>query len=232
MITLQERVFGVTPPSNWEKTKIRFLFRSRRGFKNVGMIEDNLLSLSYGKVIRRDIGASEGLLPESFETYQIVESGNIILRLTDLQNDKKSLRQGLVTERGIITSAYDALEVAKGNDPQFWYYNFLALDLAKYYYSLGGGVRQSIKFNDFPNDWIARPSLEIQKEVVQYIKNETKKIDRIIECVGGSRVVKNSMESSLPYLLGEKRNALIYAVMSNGSTDILPSSPNNNTDNR
>ena len=91
-----------TIPINWEeKPLIQYAYE--RCIKNVGMVEDNLLSLSYGKVIDKDINTTDGLLPASFEGYQIVEPGNIILRLTDLQNDHKSLRTGLVTRRGIIT---------------------------------------------------------------------------------------------------------------------------------
>ncbi|WIJ25776.1 restriction endonuclease subunit S [Devosia sp. RR2S18] len=145
------------------------------------MAEQNLLSLSYGRIVRKDIDASGGLLPESFETYQIVEPGNIVMRLTDLQNDKRSIRQGLVKERGIITSAYDALAVPEGDDPRFWAYALLALDLAKYYYSLGGGVRQSIKFSDFPNDWIARPSGDHQKRIADFLDRERALIDQLIE---------------------------------------------------
>ena len=44
-----------------------------------------------------------GLVPESFETYQIVNPGDIVLRTTDLQNDHTSLRVGMVRDRGIIT---------------------------------------------------------------------------------------------------------------------------------
>jgi type I restriction enzyme S subunit len=145
------------------------------------MQEENLLSLSYGRIIQKDIETAEGLLPESFETYQIVEPGNIVMRLTDLQNDKRSLRQGLVKERGIITSAYDALEVGKDHDSRFWAYALLALDLAKYYYSLGGGVRQSIKFDDFPNDWVATPDLKTQKAIADFLDCETARIDQLIE---------------------------------------------------
>ncbi|WP_374311736.1 restriction endonuclease subunit S [Dongia sp.] len=145
------------------------------------MQEENLLSLSYGRIIRKDIDAAEGLLPESFETYQIVEPGNIVMRLTDLQNDKRSLRQGLVNERGIITSAYDALEVGKDHDARFWAYSLLALDLAKYYYSLGGGVRQSIKFADFPNDWIASPGPATQEAIADFLDRETTHIDQLIQ---------------------------------------------------
>lgn len=180
-MTLQERVHGTPPPEDWNANKLRNVLHVRRGMKNTGMQEDNLLSLSYGRIIRKDIDVNGGLLPESFETYQIVEPGNIVMRLTDLQNDKRSIRQGLVTERGIITSAYDALEIAKGHDPRFWAYTLLALDLAKYYYSLGAGVRQSIKFADFPNDWIRTPSFENQQIIADLLDRETARIDQLIE---------------------------------------------------
>ena len=153
----------------------------RKGHKNKGMIEENLLSLSYGKIVKKDIGTTDGLLPESFETYQIVDPGNIIMRLTDLQNDKRSLRQGLVRQRGIITSAYDALEVNGAHEPRYWAYALLALDLAKYYYSLGGGVRQSIKFADFSNEWITYADLPTQKSIADFLDRETARIDQLIE---------------------------------------------------
>jgi type I restriction enzyme S subunit len=178
--TLQERVHGIAPPKTWSLNKLHRVLRVRRGQKNTGMRERNLLSLSYGKIIRKDIDAAEGLLPESFDNYQIVEPGNIVLRLTDLQNDKRSLRQGLVEERGIITSAYDALDVSRDHDSRFWAYSLLALDIAKYYYSLGGGVRQSIKFADFPNDWIAAPPAAVQKSIADFLDRETARVGQLI----------------------------------------------------
>ena len=181
VITLQERVHAAPKPLGWQLDKLHRVFRVRRGHKNDGMKEDNLLSLSYGRIVQKDIDTAEGLLPESFDGYQIVEPGNIILRLTDLQNDKRSLRQGLVTQRGIITSAYDAVEVQRDNDPRFWFYALLALDLAKHYYSLGGGVRQSLKFADFPNDWVYRPDLETQRQIAEFLDRETARIDLLIE---------------------------------------------------
>lgn len=179
--TLQERVHGTPPPPTWGHGKLHRVLRVRKNFKNTGMKESNLLSLSYGRIVRKDIDTAEGLLPESFETYQIVEPGNIVMRLTDLQNDKRSLRQGLVQERGIITSAYDALEVDDDHDPRFWSYALLALDLAKYYYSLGGGVRQSINFADFPNDWIGVPGRKHQTAIADFLDRETARIDQLID---------------------------------------------------
>ena len=181
MIALQERVHGVRPPQEWSLNKLHHVFTVRKNNKNVGMLNDNLLSLSYGRIINKSINTSEGLLPESFETYQIVNPGDIVMRLTYLQNDKRSLRQGLVKEKGIITSAYDAIYPVKGHDSRYWAYALLAMDLAKYYYSLGGGVRQSIKFKDFPNDWIYTPLVKTQKEIADFLDHETDRIDQLIE---------------------------------------------------
>lgn len=95
-------------PQHWD---VLFLQQvaEERFVKNAGMLEDNLLSLSYGHIIRKDINTTDGLLPASFEGYQIVEKNDTVLRLTDLQNDHRSLRTGLVLERGIITSAYTCI---------------------------------------------------------------------------------------------------------------------------
>ena len=92
-------------PAHWSIHPVYTYFGERKNKNSFGR-EDNLLSLSYGRVIRKDINTSDGLLPESFNTYNIVEAGDIIIRPTDLQNDKRSLRTGLVREHGIITSAY------------------------------------------------------------------------------------------------------------------------------
>lgn len=92
-------------PSHWELHPVYTYFGERKN-KNFALQERNLLSLSYGKIIRKDIDMAGGLLPASFNTYNIVEAGDIIIRPTDLQNDKRSLRTGLVKEKGIITSAY------------------------------------------------------------------------------------------------------------------------------
>jgi type I restriction enzyme S subunit len=97
-----------TIPEHW---KVLYLSQTatEQSISNKDIRNQNLLSLSYGKIINKDINTTDGLLPASFDTYQIVHNGNIILRLTDLQNDHKSLRVGLVTQTGIITSAYTCL---------------------------------------------------------------------------------------------------------------------------
>ena len=180
MITLQQKVHGAEPIENWTLKKLHHVLKVRKNNKNSGMKNKDLLSLSFGRIVNKNIETLGGLLPESFETYQIVEEGDVIMRLTDLQNDQRSIRQGIVKEKGIITSAYDAIYSGFDNDSRYWAYTLLSLDLAKYYYTLGGGVRQSIKFKDFPNDWICCPSHNDQKEIADFLDNETKRIDQLV----------------------------------------------------
>ena len=117
-------------PEHWDS---RFLFQVSKEhyISNKNVLHQNLLSLSYGKIVNKDINKTDGLLPANFDTYQVVEDGNLILRLTDLQNDHKSLRVGLVTQEGIITSAYVCLETFDSILPKFLYYQLHSFDIKK-----------------------------------------------------------------------------------------------------
>ena len=82
-------------PAGWEVVNLGSLAKPRKSINKDGMVE-NVLSLSYGKIKRRVLDDG-GLLPESFNTYNIIEAGDTVLRLTDLQNDQRpGARSGAV----------------------------------------------------------------------------------------------------------------------------------------
>ena len=180
-----------TIPAHWnEKSLIQVA--EEQQIKNAGMVEDNLLSLSYGKIINKDIKTTDGLLPSSFEGYQIVHDGNIILRLTDLQNDHKSLRTGLVTQTGIITSAYTCLNVRHNILPEYLQLQLHVADLCKVFYGMGGGVRQSIGFKEIRKLVIAIPPVEEQ----QHILDRVHIIEKPINCaIQNSRDIIAELEN-------------------------------------
>src|SRR5574344_810213 len=134
-------------PEEWNVCPIRKIYSNGKN-KNVGNKEKNLLSLSYGKIIRKDIESLGGLLPESFSTYNVVDKDDIIIRPTDLQNDKRSLRTGLVSERGIITSAYFDIKPLGQINSRYFHYLLHAYDITKVFYNMGSGVRQGLNFKD------------------------------------------------------------------------------------
>lgn len=169
-------------PAHWGVERVNDI-ASQQKTKNIGLREKNLLSLSYGKLKRKDMETSFGLLPESFETYQIINEGNIILRLTDLQNDWTSLRVGLARERGIITSAYLCLRFSKKINPSFAYYLLHTYDLRKVFYWLGSGLRSVMKFDDIKVLPFILPPLEEQKAIADYLEVKTAHIEKIVEII-------------------------------------------------
>lgn len=181
-------------PDSWAIKYLPELFRERR-IKNKDLQEQNLLSLSYGKIVKRDIQSNEGLLPESYEGYNIVEPDNIVLRLTDLQNDHRSLRTGLCKERGIITSAYLTIESCSSLCAPYMHYLLHCYDECKVFYAMGDGVRQTIKYSDFKKLPLLSPPLTEQRIIAAFLDRKCEKIDTLIS------EHKNSIEKLKEYKL-------------------------------
>ena len=166
-------------PSSWKINTV-FQFFSQVKNKNTDMQEQNLLSLSYGKVKRKDIETTDGLLPESFDGYNIIEANDIVLRLTDLQNDHKSLRVGLATERGIVTSAYLTIRNRSESLAKYLYYYLHSFDIAKGFYGMGAGVRQGLNWDGIKWLKILTPSVPEQHRIVSFLDVECERIDAVI----------------------------------------------------
>lgn len=166
-------------PAHWITHPLYFYFGERKN-KNALGLETNLLSLSYGKIIRKDINSNGGLLPESFNTYNIIEKDDIIIRPTDLQNDKRSLRTGIAREHGIITSAYIAMKAIKTVNPEYFHYLLHAYDVMKVFYNMGNGVRQGLNFSEFSRLMVFEPAIEEQNAIVSYLKEKCDEIDLAI----------------------------------------------------
>ena len=188
-------------PKEWTIMPL-YCFYSERKNKNIFGAEKNLLSLSYGKVIRKDINTSEGLLPSNYNGYNIVEAGDIIIRPTDLQNDKRSLRTGLSKERGIITSAYIALKPKNGINSRFYHYLLHTYDILKVFYNMGNGVRQGLNYDEFAKLMVYSPSDTEQQKIAEFLDRECGKIDGL----------KADIQAQIDTLEQYKRSVITEAV--------------------
>lgn len=148
--------------------------------KNSDLTEKNLLSLSYGRIKRKPIDTSSGLLPASFDGYNIIEANDIVLRLTDLQNDHASLRVGLSTERGIITSAYTTMRPKNTNGAKYLYYLLHTFDIRKGFYGMGSGVRQGLNYDEVKRLKLPLPTDEDQIAIATFLDAKIAHIDAII----------------------------------------------------
>ncbi|ENV77800.1 MULTISPECIES: restriction endonuclease subunit S [Acinetobacter] len=189
-------------PEHWSLKRFYYLFTENKK-KNIGLKETNVLSLSYGNIKEKNIDDNKGLLPESFETYQIIKPNDIVFRFTDLQNDKRSLRSAISKYHGIITSAYIAVKTKQNAD--FYNYLFRAYDLQKVFYSMGEGMRQSLKMDELNKMPVVLPSEDEQKRIVSFLDTETTRIDKLI-----------SKQEKLIELLEEQRKSIISHAVTKG----------------
>lgn len=166
-------------PAHWH-IKVLFQLVSQVKNKNKDLSETNLLSLSYGKIKRKNIDDTEGLLPASFDSYNIIENNDIVLRLTDLQNDHTSLRVGRATERGIITSAYITIRPTNSRMSEYLYYLLHSFDIKKGFYGMGSGVRQGLNYDEVKMLKLPLPPLNEESAIAAYLDTQCAKIDEII----------------------------------------------------
>ncbi len=191
-------------PTHW-RVAPAFAAYSPKLIKNAGMAETTVLSLSYGQIVVKPADKLHGLVPESFETYQIIDPGDIIVRTTDLQNDQRSLRVGISRHRGIITSAYMCLRVRSDLSPDFGYLLLNGYDLMKVLYGFGSGLRQNLDFSHIKRMPIPIPPPDEQAAIVRFLDHADREIRKYI-----------AVKRKLIALLNEQKQAIIHRHVTGG----------------
>lgn len=196
-------------PSHWSMLPGKAIFAENKA-KNKDNNESFVLSLSYGKIIpKKDI--NEGLVPDNYSGYQIVKPGYIIIRCTDLQNDKVSLRTGLVQHNGIISGAYLGLIPRDSYNSSFLQYLLFDWDISKELYRYGSGLRQSLSWEDIKYLLLPIPPKEEQEAIVSYLDKVTAEIDKAI--AAKERIIAS---------LEERRKIIITHAVTRGINPDVP----------
>jgi type I restriction enzyme S subunit len=200
-------------PKHWETRPAFGVFVPNRE-RNRGMKEKVVLSLSYGRIIIKPTDKLHGLVPESFETYQIVNPGDIIIRTTDLQNDHTSIRVGMVKNRGIITSAYLSLKTLSGVEPNFGFQFLSVWDSTKAIYGYGSGLRQNLDFSHFKRMPVPLPPPDEQAAIVRFLDWANGRLERAIRA-----------KRKVIALLNEQKQAIIHCAVTRGLDPSVPLKP-------
>lgn len=191
-------------PEHWNLLPGLAVFDENK-IKNADLFENQVLSLSYGKIVIKPKEKLHGLVPESFATYQIVKEGDIIIRPTDLQNDKTSLRVGISRNKGIITSAYIGLKTKPAHHKDFIFRLLQSYDFLKIFYGLGSGLRQNLDFKDLKRLPIMIPPLEEQENICRYLDKAEVQINKFIQ-----------KKKRLIELLKEQKQVIINQAVTRG----------------
>lgn len=209
--TASNSFWSTRTPAHWAvRPGLAVLQENRR--KNTGLTETQVLSLSYGRVVVKPLEKQHGLVPDSYEGYQILAPGDIVVRPTDLQNDQTSVRVGHVYDHGIITSAYIGLRPAGDWDGTYAYQYLRAVDSTKRIYGMGSGLRQQLGWADLKRMPCLVPPIEEQAAIVKYLAHANDRIDKAI-----------SAKRRLIALLEEQRDATVRAILSTPSDPKAPS---------
>lgn len=180
--------YADTKPSGFWNTPIPAGWREVPGFavarenrrKNRDLAETQVLSLSYGRIVAKPVEKQHGLVPDSYEGYQVLEPGDIVVRPTDLQNDQRSIRVGMVHNRGIITSAYIGLRAQGDWESAYAYLYMSVVDSTKRIYGMGRGLRQQLSWADIKRMPCLVPPPEEQAAIVKYLAHANARINKAI----------------------------------------------------
>lgn len=176
--------------------------------KEKAKIQDPVvLSLARDSVKIRDISTNEGQLAESYENYNPVKPGDLLLNPMDLYSGA-NCNMSLV--EGVISPAYVNLR-RKGNgvNPKFYDYFFKLQYWTMNMFAHGKGVsfdnRWTINTEGIMNFEIPILPIETQDKVVKFLNNKIEQIDELI------KIQEGEIEK-----IKEYKNALITEIVSKG----------------
>lgn len=192
-------------PAHWEQRRAKNIFTESS--KIVGRDAKNypLLSLTLRGVIHRDIDSGKGKFPASFDTYKVVEKGNMVFCLFDVEETPRTV--GLSEYEGMITGAYTIFQV-HGVNARFIYYYYLALDNVKALQPLYSGLRKTIPIERLLGMRLPVPPREEQDRIVRFLDAKVAQIDQLIA------VKKRQIE-----LMEERKSAIIDSELTSSSGD-------------
>ncbi len=163
-------------PNRWEKQKVKILFDIKKelNFQD----NPNILSLARDGIKVRDITTGEGQIAASYEKYNDVKSGDLLLNPMDLVSGANC---NVSQIKGIISPAYINLKPKLKANPYFFDYYFKTQYWNKSFFAHGKGVsyenRWTLNNETILNYYIPVPTFEEQNKIVKFLDKKIKKID-------------------------------------------------------
>ena len=191
-------------PAHWNQIRNGGIFDPHQDRVGEKYSEFNLLSLTTQGVRCKDIHDVKGKVPASYDSYQVVNPGDMIFCLFDL--DCSAVFSGLSDYRGMITSAYDVVKPkASMVNSRYLDYWFQSVFAGRYYKIFAKSVRYTINYDIFKAIKTPVPPREEQDQIVRYLDWQTSRINKLIH--GYQKQIG---------LLEERRNTIIDISVTKG----------------
>jgi type I restriction enzyme S subunit len=185
--------------SEWATRRLKTVLKEAKDIVGTKSADYQLLSLTKGGVIIRDLSTGKGKFPSDFGTYKIVRDGQIIFCLFDIDETPRTV--GLSHHDGMITGAYDVFNIVDANS-RFVEYFFLAIDNVKGLKPYYTGLRKVVSIDKFLNIRIPLPPRVEQDQIVRYLDWKVSQVNRLI----------NAKKKQIGLLQEQKRGIINAAV--------------------
>ena len=182
-------------PLHWDIKPNKYLMKKVKDI-SVTYNGENILSLTMNGVIVRDLEAG-GKMPTSFDGYQIIKSGNLLMCLFDIDVTPRCV--GLIKNNGVTSPACSQYMMQKGALVSYYNYYYLMVDFTKELLHMAKNLRHSLNEEQFGAIKAPVPPIEEQKQIADYLDNKCAQIEEL----------KTAKQSQIETLEAYKRS-IIY----------------------
>lgn len=164
-----------TIPAHWSTMPNKYVMRKIKVI-NPTYNGENILSLTVNGVIVRDLEAG-GKMPSSFDGYQILYKGNLLMCLFDYDVTPRCI--GLIKDSGVSSPAYSQFVLLRGNDAAYFYYYYLMVDHTKALLHRAKNLRHSFTEEQLGAIKVPAPPIAEQKRIADFLDSKCSEIDAI-----------------------------------------------------
>ena len=185
-------------PANWIVMPNNYLMKKIKHICPIYNGED-ILSLTMKGVIVRDLEAG-GKMPTSFDGYQKVYSGNLLMCLFDIDVTPRCI--GLIKQEGLTSPAYSQFVLSENADAAYYNYYYTMLDNDKTLLHLAKNLRHSLTEEQLGAIPTIVPPLQEQKRIAQFLNKKCEELESL----------NSEVQAQIDVLEQYKRSVVIEAV--------------------
>ena len=164
-------------PDTWSVIPNKYVMHKEKNLCKKWTGED-VMSLTMNGVIVRDLQNPTGKMPATFDGYQYIENGDLLMCLFDIDVTPRCV--GRVTYDGVTSPAYSNFKVHDNASRDYFYYYYLMVDNTKELLHLAKNLRHSFTEEQLGQLKVPMPPLSEQQAIADYLDKTCSQIDEII----------------------------------------------------
>lgn len=162
-------------PASWKVMPNKYLMHKKKEICPVYNGED-ILSLTMKGVIVRDLDAG-GKMPASFDGYQRLEPGNLLMCLFDIDVTPRCI--GLIKQAGLSSPAYSQFVLCDDTNAAYYCYYYTMLDNDKTLLHLAKNLRHSLTEDQLGAIPVIVPPTDEQHRIADFLDAKCAEIDAL-----------------------------------------------------